>query len=155
MQEIEGGLVNINALSKDLMKSVLGPYVQFDPSLQEFVFTEEWNKLNNNLKLLTYLVGRKGVSASGHLSDKEAAAPKTITEQTHLAGGSVSYSVKMLFDDKIIAKTESGECYVPSAKLLVVAGMIRDAQGGEAPKLVARKKARKKKRVKEGKKAGE
>lgn len=155
MEEVEGGLVDINALSKELMKSVLGPYVQFDPGRQEFVFTEEWNKLNNNLKLLTYLAGRKGVSASGHLSDEEAASSKTIIEQTHLPSGSVNYTVKVLFDDKIIAKTESGECYVPSAKLLVVAGMIRDAQGGEVPKLVTRKKTRKRKRAKEGRKAGE
>ncbi len=154
MVEAEGGLIDIDALSKELMKSVLGPYVQFDPTRQEFVFTEEWNKLNNNLKLLTYLIGRKGVSASGHLSDEEAASSKTIIEQTHLPGGSVNYSVKMLFDDKIIAKTGSGKCYVPSAKLHIVAGMIRDAQT-EGPKPVTKRKTRKRKGTGQRRKAGE
>jgi len=154
MEEIEGGLVDIGALSKELMKSVLGPYVQFDPNRQEFVFTEEWNELNNNLKLLTYLVGRKGVSASGHLSDEEAASSKTIIEQTHLPSGSVNYSVKMLFDGKIIAKSESGKCYVPSAKLRIVAGMIREAQK-EDSKVVPRKKTKKRKSTSQGRKTGE
>ena len=76
MEEIEEGIVNIQALSRELMKSVLGPYVQFDPERQEFVFTEEWNKLNNNLKILTYLVGRKGMLTAGHLSGEEAVEPK-------------------------------------------------------------------------------
>lgn len=155
MEEVKGGLIDIDALSKELMMSVLGPYVQFDPGRQEFVFTEEWNKLNNNLKLLTYLIGRKGVSVAGHLSDEEAAESKTIIEQTRLPSGSVNYSVKVLFDGRIIAKTESGKCYVPSAKLLIVAGMIGEAQKREAPKVVARKKTRKRKEAREGRKAGE
>lgn len=154
MEGIERGLVDIDALSKELMKSVLGPYVQFDPKRQEFVFTEEWNELNNNLKLLTYLIGRKGVSASGHLSDEEAVSSKTIIEQTHLPSGSVNYAVKMLFDGKTIAKTESGECYVPSAKLHIVAGMIRDAQK-EGPQQVTKKKTRKRKGTGQRRKAGE
>jgi len=144
MEEVERGLVDIDALSKELMKSVLGPYVQFDPSRQEFVFTEEWNKLNNNLKLLTYLIGRKGVSASGHLSDEEAASSKTIIEQTHLPSGSVNYVVKILFDGKVIAKNEAGKCYVPSAKLRIVVGMIQEAQT-EQSKVVPRKKIRRRK----------
>lgn len=154
MEEVERGLVDIDALSKELMKSVLGPYVQFDPSRQEFVFTEEWSKLNNNMKLLIYLIGRKGVLASGHLSDEEAASSKTIIEQTHLPGGSVNYAVKMLFDGKIIAKTESGKCYVPNAKLRIVAGMIQEAQS-EEPKVSPRKKSRKRKGSRGGRRAGE
>lgn len=154
MEEIEGGLVDIGALSKELMKSVLGPYVQFDPGRQEFIFTEEWNKLNNNLKLLTYLIGRKGMLASGHLSDEEVVSSKTIIEQTQLPGGSVNYSVKTLFDAKIIAKTESGKCYVSNAKLHIVAGMIRDAQM-EGPKPVTKRKTRKRKGTGQRRKAGE
>lgn len=128
MQEVEGGLVDINALSKELMKSVLGPYIQFDPSRQEFLFTEEWDKLSNNFKLLTYLVARKGVSAAGHLSDEEAAAPKTIEGQTHMPSGSITYTGMVLFDKlKVIDKTEEGKYFIPSAKLLVVKGMIERA----------------------------
>ena len=154
MEEVEGGLINIDALSKELMKSVLGPYVQFDPDRQEFVFTEEWNRLNNNLKLLTYLIGRKGVSASGHLTDEEAVLPKTVIEQTHLPSGSVAYTIKILFDGKIIAKTGSGKCYVPSAKLRIVAGMIQQVQR-EEPVVSPRKKSKKRKGSRRGRKAGE
>jgi len=150
MEEIQRGLIDIDTLSKELMKSVLGQYMQFDPKRQQFVFTEEWDGLNNNLKLLTYLIGRKGVSAAGHLSDEEAAASKTIIEQTQLHSGSVNYTVKVLFDDKIIDKTESGKCYVPNAKLLIVAGMIRKSQSGELAKGVARKKTRRSKEAREG-----
>jgi hypothetical protein len=143
MKDAQTGLIDIDALSKELMKSVLGPYMQFDPNRQQFVFTEEWDALNNNLKLLTYLIGRKGISATGHLSDEEAASSKTIIKQTHLPGGSVNYSVKMLFDDKIIDKTESGKCYVPNAKLLIVAGMIRRSQSGRADKAIGRRSNKK------------
>ncbi|GAI02221.1 unnamed protein product [marine sediment metagenome] len=90
MEEVKEGLVDIQVLSKELMKSVLGPYVQFDRERQEFVFTEEWNKLNNNLKILTYLIGRKGMLAARHLSDEEAVAPKTITEQTYMPSGEMA-----------------------------------------------------------------
>lgn len=156
MEEVEGGLVDIQALSKGLMKSVLGPYIQFDPSRQEFLFAEEWDKLGNNLKLLTYLVARKGVSAAGHLSDEEAAAPKTIEEQTHLPSGSITYTGKVLFDElKVIGKTEKGKYFIPSAKLLAVKGMIERAEkvegSGRAP--IKGKRARSK--IKRGRRASE
>jgi hypothetical protein len=154
MEEVDAGLIDIDAVSKEVMKSVLGPYVQFDRGKQEFVFTEKWDKLNNNLKLLTYLVGRKGLYAASYLNDEEAASPSTMVEQTHMPGGSVSYTLKVLFDGNIIAKTESGKYYVPNAKLLITAGMIRDAQGREAPEGVAIKKMIKRKRAREGRKAG-
>lgn len=137
MEEVKEGLVDIQVLSKELMKSVLGPYVQFDRERQEFVFTEEWNKLNNNLKILTYLIGRKGMLAARHLSDEEAVAPKTITEQTYMPSGSVGFTLKTLFDSNLLDRTESGKYYVPSAKLLVVKGMIEKAgkeeTSGRAP----------------------
>ncbi len=155
MEEVEGGLVDIRALSKELMKSILGAYIQFDPGRQEFLFTEEWDKLSNNLKLLTYLVARKGVSAAGHLSDEEAAAPKTIAEQTHLPSGSITYSGKVLFDDKVIAKTEQGKYFVPSAKLLAVKGMIERAGKEESPRRAPIKDKRGGSKMKKRRKASE
>jgi len=137
MEQVKEGLVDIQALSKELMKSVLGPYAQFDPERQEFVFTEEWNRLTNNLKILTYLIGRKGMVAAGHLSDEEAVAPKTITEQTYMPSGSVGFTLKTLSDSNLLDRTESGKYYVPSAKLLVVKGMMEKARkeetSGRAP----------------------
>lgn len=156
MEEVEVGLVDIQALSKELMRSILGPYIQFDPSRQEFLFTEEWDKLGNNLKLLTYLIARKGVSATGHLSDEEAAAPKTIREETHLPGGSITYTGKVLFDDlKVIDKTEEGKYFVPSAKLLVVKGMIERAGKEESPRRAPVKGKRARSKIKRRKKASE
>lgn len=127
MEQVKEGLVDIQALSKELMKSVLGPYVQFDPERQEFVFTEEWDRLTNNLKILTYLIARKAMLAAGHLSDEEAVAPKTITEQTYMPSGSVGFTLKTLFDSNLLDRTESGKYYVPNAKLLVVKGMMEKA----------------------------
>ena len=133
MEEIEGALVDIQEISKDVMKTVLGPYVRFDPNRQEFIFTESWAKLNNNLKILTYLIGRKGMVAQGHLSDEEPVAQKVIITQTQLPAGSVGYSVKLLYDGKLIDKTETGKYYVTSAKLLIVKGMIEKAVEGAQP----------------------
>lgn len=133
MEEVKEGLVDIQALSKELMKSLLGPYVQFDPDRQEFVFTEEWNKLDNNLKIVTYLVGRKGMSAAGRLTDEEPVSPKTIADQTYMPRGSVGFTLKTLYAGNLIDRTESGEYYVPSAKLLVVKGMIESAGKVETP----------------------
>lgn len=148
MEEIEEGVVNVQALSKELMKSVLGPYVQFDPERQEFVFTEEWNKLNNNLKILIYLVGRKGMLAAGHLSDEEAVTPKTIADQTYMPSGSVGFTLKTLFEGKLIDRTKSGKYYVPSAKLLVVKGMLESVRKEETPERAPIKGKRTRKRIK-------
>lgn len=151
MEEIEKALVDIQELSKEVMKTVLGPYVQFDPNRQEFIFTERWAKLDNKLKILTYLIGRKGMVAQGHLSDEEPVVPKAIMAQTQLPAGSVSYSIKMLYDDKLIDKTEKGKYYVTSAKLLIVKGMIERAVEGAQPmgKSIAKKgKVRKRARRK-------
>ena len=142
MEEVEAGLIDIDAVSKELMKSVLGPYVQFDRVKQEFVFTERWNELSNPLKLLTYLVGRKGLYAAGYLNDEEAVAHGSMVEQMHLPSGSVGYAAKNLFDRKIIAKTDSGKYFVPSAKLLVASGMIRGAGKGKVSQVAVRKRAR-------------
>jgi len=151
MEKIEGALVDIQELSKEVMKTVLGPYVQFDPNRQEFIFTEKWAKLDNNLKILTYLIGRKGMVAQGHLSDEEPVVPKAITTQTQLPAGSVSYSIKMLYEGKLVDKTETGKYYVTSAKLLIVKGMIERAAEGAQPlgksmskKGKAKKRARRK-----------
>lgn len=127
MDEIEGALVDIQELSKEIMKTVLGPYVQFDPNKQEFIFTPRWAKLENNMKILTYLIGRKGMVAQGHLSDEEPVAQKAIFTQTQLPSGSVGYTVKMLYDGKLIDKTDTGKYYVTNAKLLIVKGMIERA----------------------------
>lgn len=155
MEEAKEGIIDIQALSKALMKSVLGPYVQFDPERQEFVFTEEWNKLNNNLKILTYLVGRRGMLATGHLSDEEAVTPKTIADQTYMPSGSVGFTLKTLFEGKLIDRTESGRYYVPSAKLLVVKGMIEKVGKEEKPRRALIKGKRAGKRVKDRREAHE
>lgn len=143
MEEIEGALIDIQELSKEVMKTVLGPYVQFDPNKQEFIFTERWAKLENNLKILTYLIGRKGMVAQGHLSDEEPVAQKTIITQTQLPNGSVGYSVKMLYDGKLIDKTGMGKYYVTNAKLLIVKGMIERAVERAQPNLKSTEKKRK------------
>ncbi len=147
MEEVKEGLVDIGAISTELMKSVLGPYVQFDRSRQEFIFPDAWQRLNNDLKLLSYLVGRKGVRAAGHLSDEEATAPKTMIEQTRMPSGSVSYTLKVLSDSNLIAKSESGKYYVPNAKLLVVKGMIEGARKGEGGKTIPKRRGKKGKRT--------
>ncbi len=151
MEEIEGALVDIQELSKEIMKTVLGPYVRFDPARQEFIFTERWAKLNNNLKILTYLIGRKGMVAQGHLSAEEPVPQKVIITQTQLPAGSVNYSIKLLYDGKLIDKTGTGKYYVTSAKLLIVKGMIETAVEGAQSmeksmerKGKARKRARRK-----------
>lgn len=148
MEEIDRALVDIQELSKEIMKTVLGPYVQFDPNRQEFIFTERWAKLDNNLKILTYLIGRKGMVANGHLSDEEAVAQKAIIAQTKLPDGSVNYSIKMLYDRKLIDRTETGKYYVASAKLLIVKGIIeRAVEGAQSMEKSTQKKGKAKKRA--------
>ena len=66
-----------------------------------------------------------------------------------MPSGSVGFTLKTLYDGNLIDRTGSGEYYVPSAKLLVIKGMVESAGKEKTPGKAPIKGKRMRKGVKE------
>jgi len=94
-------------LDKILLVEILKPFITID---NEGIvnFTEEYDKLNDNLKSLIYLACKKAKVSKGIIEkEKEASGPKEISEGT---GISVSCAKVSLYRDfsKLLKKVEGG-----------------------------------------------
>ena len=109
-------------MDKKLLVDILKPFVTID---NEGVinFTEDYERLNDNVKALIYLVAKKAKVAKEIIEkNQEAAGPKEISENAGISEGSAKMAVSQRF--KNILNRVSGGYIIPNYNLKKVLEIV-------------------------------
>lgn len=111
-------------VDQELVAKILAPFLRIDRDSCSIVPNERWLALNNELKIIVFLVARKAMKLRDLLIDNEGALPAEIEKETGLKGGSVRPRLRDLFEQKIIDKTGDARYFVPNYSLTKIKTMI-------------------------------
>ncbi len=111
-------------VDQELVANILSPFLKIDRDSCAIVPNEQWLELNNELKIILFLVARKAMKFRGLAIDNEGALPSEIERETGVKGGSVRPKLKELLEQRIINKTDDGRYVVPSYSFSKIKTMI-------------------------------
>ena len=124
MSELESLFVSGKEIDEGLLMKVLSPFLKIDQDSCSIIPNERWLELNNELKIILFLVARKAMKLRDLPIDNEGATPFEIGEEIGLKGGSVRPKLKSLLDQKIINKTGDARYFVPNYSLTKIKTMV-------------------------------
>jgi len=116
--------VSGNEVDQELIVKILSGFLKIDKDSCSIVPDKRWLEVNNELKIILFLVARKAMKVRGLSIDNEGALPSETEEQTGIKGGSVRPRLKNLFEQRIINKTGDSHYFVPNYSLVKVKAMI-------------------------------
>jgi len=116
--------VNGKEIDQGLVAKILSHFLKIDRDSCTIVPNEKWQELNNELKIILFLIARKAMKLRGLPIDNEGATPFEIGEEIGLKGGSVRPKLKSLLDQKIINKTDDARYFVPNYSLTKIKTMV-------------------------------
>ena len=125
MNPLDELVVSGAELDKELLTTILTPFVRLDKDDASVRPTSRWKNLNQQQQILLYLLARKAMSALPNFSlDEEAAAPILIGGMTG-AGTSSRGQLNSLLKKKLVNRTASAKYYVPNYALEEVREIIQ------------------------------
>lgn len=111
---LETLVVSGKELNRDLVAKVLAPFLKIDGDTCSIIPSERWVKLNNESKIMLFLLARKAMKALDLAIENEGATPTEIETELGIKGGSVRPAVRKLLDQRIIARTSEGRYFMPN-----------------------------------------
>ena len=114
MTQLEDLLVSGDEINKDLVASILSPFIRVERETGSIIFQEGWERLSERNKVLVYLAARKGLKALEILTQDEDVMPAEIGEATGLVGGTVRSVLNRLRKQRLIDKKRDGGYCVPN-----------------------------------------
>ena len=124
MNTLDELVVSGAELDKELLSTLLSPFVRLDKDDSSVRPTSRWKNLNQQQQILLYLLARKAMSALPDFNlDEETAAPILIGEMTG-AGKSTRGQLNSLLKKKLVNRT-AGKYYVPNYALEAVKEIIQ------------------------------
>jgi hypothetical protein len=135
MMALEELLVDTRELDRELVGSVLFPYLRIDRATCEIVPLPAWDDAPNEVRVLLYLLARRAMRALELElpGARDAASPVEIERATGIPGGSVRPALKRLLKARIVAKQNGIGYIVPNYSM----GRVREFVQPWAPGLVA------------------
>lgn len=125
MNTLDELVVSGAELDKELLATLLFPFIRLDKDDSSVRPTSRWKNLNQQQQILLYLLARKAMWALPDFNlDKETAAPILIGEMTG-AGKSTRGQLNSLLKKKLVNRTASGKYYVPNYALEAVKEIIQ------------------------------
>lgn len=122
--QLDDLFINGKELDQGLVAKILAPFLRIDRDSCGIIPTERWLKLNNELKIILFLVARKVMKLRDLPIDNEGATPAEIETETGIKGGSIRPKLRGLFEDKTINRTEDARYFVPNYSLTKIKTMI-------------------------------
>lgn len=125
MDPLDKLVVSGAALDKELLSTLLFPFIRLDKDDSSVRPTSRWKELNQQQQILVYLLARKAmVTLTDFNLDEETAAPILVGEMTG-AGKSARGQLTTLRRKKLADRTRSGKYYVPNYALEAVKEIIK------------------------------
>jgi hypothetical protein len=121
---LEELLVDTRELDRELVGSVLLPYLRIDRATCEIVPLPAWEDAPNEVRVLLYLLARRAMRALNLdlPGARDAASPVEIERATGIPGGSVRPALKRLLKARIVAKQDGMGYIVPNYSM----GRVRE-----------------------------
>lgn len=114
MTQLEDLLVSGDEINKDLVASILSPFIRVERETGSIIFQEGWERLSERNKVLVFLAARKGLKALEILTQDEDVMPADIAEATGLVGGTVRSVLHRLTKQRLIDRKRDGGYCVPN-----------------------------------------
>jgi len=111
-------------VDQELVAKILSPFLKIDRDSCTIVPNEQWQELNNDLKIILFLLARKVMKLRGLTIDNEGAVPSEIENGTGIKGGSVRPRLRSLLDEKVISRTKDGRYFVPNYSLMRIKARV-------------------------------
>ena len=122
--QLEELFVSGKEVDQELVAKILSPFLKIDRDSCAIVPNAQWQEINNDLKIILFLLARKAMKLRGLNIDNEGALPSEIEKETGMKGGSVRPKLKELFEQRVISKTDDGRYIVPSYSLTRIKTMV-------------------------------
>lgn len=118
-------VVDARELDRDLVASVLAPYLRIDRSTCEIVTLDPWDDAPNDIRVLLYLLARRAMLALSLPVKRDSASPVEIERATGIPGGSVRPALKRLLKERAVAKAGAQGYVVPNYAMSRVREYVR------------------------------
>jgi hypothetical protein len=122
---IEDLVIDARDLDRELVGSLLAPYLRIDRSSCEVIPLGPWDDAPNEVRVLLYLLARRAMRALALPISTDAASPVEIERATGIPGGSVRPALKRLLKARAVAKQAGTGYIVPNYAMSRVREYIR------------------------------
>jgi hypothetical protein len=133
MATLEDLVVDTREADRDLIASMLAPFLRIDRDSVHIVPQEAWNRLPNDIRVLLFLVARKAMVALALPLDREAASISEVERGADLPPGSARPVMKRLVRQRLARRAEDAGYLVPNYALLRIRGMLKEWMAQAAP----------------------
>lgn len=111
-------------VDQELIAEILAPFLRIDRDSCSIVPNERWLEMNNELKIILFLLAKKAMKLRDLPIDNEGALPTEIEKETGVKGGSLRPKLKQLLEQRIISKADDGRYIVPNYSLTKIKTMV-------------------------------
>ena len=129
MRALEELLIDVDELDRDLVATVLAPYVRIDRRSCGIVPLSAWDRSSTETRVMLYLVARRAMRALGLPVERDAALPIEIARATGIPGGSVRPALQRLLKARVVAREGAMGYIVPNYAMARVREYLRPAAG--------------------------
>ena len=125
MMALEDLVVDAREMDRELVGTILRPYLRIDAATCEVIPLPPWDAAPNEVRVLLYLLARRAMRALDLPVPHEAASPVEIERATGIPGGSVRPALKRLLNARLVAKQAPTGYIVPNYAMSRVREYIR------------------------------
>lgn len=125
MVGLEDLVVDARELDRELIGTLLRPYLRIDRASGEVIPLPAWDDAPTEVRVLLYLLARRAMRALDLPIGRDAAAPVEIERATGIPGGSVRPALKRLLKARAVAKQDGIGYIVPNYAMSRVREYLR------------------------------
>lgn len=107
-------------LDRELLGTVLKPFLRIDQDSLTIIPKENWHKLAAEAKIILFLTARRAIKAFNLHLENEDASPSEIEAETGLKGNTIRPILKRLLEQKIISQPTRGRYLLPNYSIPTV-----------------------------------
>lgn len=122
---LEELVVDARDIDRELVGSLLRPYLRIERQTCEVVPLAPWDAAPNEVRVLLYLLARRAMCALDLPVPRNGASPVEIERATGIPGGSVRPALKRLLKARVVAKQAGIGYIVPNYAMSRVREYIR------------------------------
>jgi len=111
---LEALVVGKKKLDRELVASILSPYLRLDKDACNILPLEAWLGLGTDLKILVYLLARKAMVLLGFGLEAEGTTASEVARDTHLKLGTVNPVLRRMRAEGILERAKDRRYFVPN-----------------------------------------
>jgi len=133
MAELEDLVVSGEEMDKKLVAEILSPFVRLDKDKNTVRPIEGWDKLDEEEKILVYLLSKKAMVALQFGLPAESAGASEVIQNTGVKKGTTHPALRKLLGERLLEQTSDRKYFVPNYAITRIKSMLGHAKnkGGQ------------------------